>query len=130
MGMDNVIFAFYSGLVCIALIVTYLSGIVLHDKVKNREFDDVFWFSLAITIGWVGTLSVRIWFSVWKFYDLRGHDIDWMVHHWFINVLIALLCAGGLLHIRTLTKSKYGEWGWITSLASAIITMIISIKVL
>jgi len=124
--MPALILAFYDGLIVAALIVAILSGKVLFQSHKKKTYDPVFYFSLAITIAWVGTASIRIWFRIWKDGKLNGIDTTWMLNHPFLIVLISILITGGILHVRTLTQEKTGEIGWILDLSAVVTTIVLS----
>lgn len=124
--MAHFIFACYMGLICTALIVAGLSINVLINNARDKVFNNVFWFALAITVSWSGTLGIRIWFTIWKWLGDNGVDVEWMENHWGLSVLIFILISGGIMHIRTLTVSKYGESGWILTAALVALTVLFS----
>lgn len=93
-------------------LVSLLSFLVIRPKIKNKEFDDVFWFALAIFVSWFFAGLHRVWFGIRRWLELNGTDSMWMINHWAPFILSIIVTAGGILHVRTLSKRRYGEKGW------------------
>lgn len=113
-NMSSVTFASYNQLIVVAFFVFAFSLSVVVHRSFRRVFDTTFWFALAITVSWFGTDGTRIWFSVWKYMKIKGYDVSWMENHWFLVFLISCISVGGMMHLRTLTKPKYGEKLWLS----------------
>lgn len=107
LAVSYVVWALTAGL------VSLLSYLVLRPKIQNKEFDDVFWFALALFVSWFFAGIHRVWSFLQRWLSLNGFDSDWMIHHWSPFFLSLIVIAGGVLHVRALSKKKYGESVWV-----------------
>lgn len=112
-GANSIAFAFQTGLIVTALFVFLISGAICVGRVWKRQFDDVFWFSMSLSIVWFASLATKAWYAVWRYQHMKDPiSPDWMIGHWVTVLLTGMFIIGGLLHIRYLTKHKFKEKGW------------------
>jgi len=111
--MDQIILAAYKCLTITALMATILGLTVLAKCYKEKNFGSTFYFSLALTLGWLGEFLMRAWFTIWKERYISRETSSWMQDHGIVLLSCCLIIASGLLFIKTLTEETRYDIIWV-----------------
>lgn len=119
----GLIVALSFGLVATSALVMVLAVFVAVTRMKTHKLDDVFWFAVALLIGWAVTFYFRLAYI--------GGTYNWIGHTYLMeegpDASVAfglfLVIVSGLLHIRALTwREDLKLWRWMSLLVFAITT--------
>lgn len=108
--MGKLILASYSGLTISSLMVAILGLSVLYKCHKDKDYGNVFYISLAITMGSMGQFILRGWWTIWKDGYMSREPVAWMMNHPIVLFCTLLMIVSGVLLIKALTEdSPYGR---------------------
>ena len=102
-------FAFYNGLGVAAVVVAVIYGLFIYEKIKKRDFDWSFEFSIGIFIATLSTVIERVYYGTLRALDLmnRTANDELLSPHWIISAIAILGLAGLLYHIRSMTRYRF-----------------------
>lgn len=105
-------FALYNGFGTAALIVFALYAIFLWEKVKTKSFDGAFDFAVGITILTFSKVIERTYYGAMRGKDLtvpQYEPTEILSPSWVITFVAITGIVGSAWHIRTLSKTRFGQ---------------------